>query len=53
MFPMLPCVDVVDDAQTLATFPDESVDFVIANHVLEHLEDPIGALENVREGHPV
>ena len=39
-------VDVVDDAQTLATFPDESVDFVIANHVLEHLEDPIGALEN-------
>lgn len=41
-----PVVDVVDDAQTLATFPDESVDFVIANHVLEHLEDPIGALEN-------
>jgi predicted SAM-dependent methyltransferase len=39
-------VDVVDDARTLATFPDESVDFVIANHVLEHLEDPIGALEN-------
>lgn len=41
-----PVVDVVDDAQTLGTFPDGSVDFIIANHVLEHVEDPIGALEN-------
>ena len=40
-------VDVVDDASTLATFPDRSVDFVIANHVLEHLEDPVCALENM------
>jgi len=38
-------VDVVDDAQTLATVPDGSQDFVVANHVLEHLEDPIAALE--------
>ena len=37
--------DVVDDAQTLSTFADESVDFIIANHVLEHIEDPIGALK--------
>ena len=29
------------------------MDFVIANHVLEHLEDPIGALDELREGHPV
>jgi predicted SAM-dependent methyltransferase len=42
----VPRTDVVDDAQTLSTFADESVDFVIAAHVLEHLEDPIGALEN-------
>lgn len=41
-----PTVDVIDDAQTLGTFPDESVDFIIANHVLEHVEDPIGALES-------
>jgi predicted SAM-dependent methyltransferase len=42
----IPEVDVVDDAQRLAKFADESVDFVIANHVLEHIEDPIGALEH-------
>lgn len=37
-------VDVVDDATTLATVPDGSVDFVVASHVIEHLEDPIGGL---------
>jgi SAM-dependent methyltransferase len=42
----IPEPDVVDDAATLATFDDGSVDFVIANHVLEHLEDPIAALRN-------
>jgi SAM-dependent methyltransferase len=36
--------EVIDDAETLATVPDASVDFVIANHVLEHLENPLGAL---------
>lgn len=43
----IPDTDVIDDAQTLATFADASVDFVIANHVLEHLEDPVGALRNL------
>lgn len=38
--------DIVDDAQTLATLPDESQDFVIACHIIEHTEDPIGALGN-------
>jgi predicted SAM-dependent methyltransferase len=38
-------VDVIDDAQRLAKFEDESVDFVIAHHVIEHLEDPVAALE--------
>jgi SAM-dependent methyltransferase len=41
----IPEIDVVDDAATLTRFADASVDFVIANHVLEHLEDPIGALQ--------
>ena len=39
-------VDVVDDAETLESVGDDSQDFVIASHVLEHCEDPIGALEN-------
>lgn len=43
----IPETDIVDDAGRLAGVADESVDFVIANHVLEHLEDPIGALENL------
>jgi predicted SAM-dependent methyltransferase len=38
--------DVVDDGATLGRFGDGSLDFVIANHMLEHVEDPITALEN-------
>jgi SAM-dependent methyltransferase len=37
-------VDVVDDGERLDTVPDASVDFVVANHFLEHTEDPIGTL---------
>jgi SAM-dependent methyltransferase len=40
-------IDIVDDAATLAKVSDASVHFVVANHVLEHLEDPIGALQNM------
>jgi len=36
--------DVIDEAETLAHFADESLDFVMANHVLEHMEDPVAAL---------
>lgn len=43
----IPHIDVVDDAGELAAFGDGTLDFVIANHVLEHLEDPIAALENL------
>src|SRR5829696_632327 len=32
--------DVVDEGERLAKFADESLDFVIANHMLEHVEDP-------------
>jgi predicted SAM-dependent methyltransferase len=40
-------VDVLDDGQRLSTIADESQDFVIANHFLEHCEDPLGALGNM------
>jgi hypothetical protein len=33
--------DVVDDGARLASFADASVDFVVANHMLEHVENPI------------
>jgi SAM-dependent methyltransferase len=39
-------VDVIGSAEDLTAFDDSSLDFVIANHLLEHLEDPIaGFLE--------
>jgi len=37
-------VDLVGDAVNLACIDDESVDFVIANHLVEHVEDPIATL---------
>lgn len=37
-------VDVVDDGEQLSTIDAESVDFIIANHFLEHCEDPIGTI---------
>jgi len=40
-------VDIVDDGETLATIPDSSQDFVIANHFVEHCQNPIGALRNM------
>jgi SAM-dependent methyltransferase len=37
-------VDIVDDGERLARLADGSQDFVIANHFLEHCQDPIGTL---------
>jgi SAM-dependent methyltransferase len=34
-------VDIVTDATQLAGVPDAGADFIIASHVVEHLEDPI------------
>jgi predicted SAM-dependent methyltransferase len=39
--------DIIDDGERLASVPDASQDFVIANHFLEHCQDPIGALRNM------
>ncbi len=36
--------DIVDDGETLATVAPESQDFIVANHFLEHTEDPIGTI---------
>ena len=40
-------VDIIDDGETLRTFRDATQDFVIANHFVEHCEDPIGAVGNM------
>ena len=42
---ILVSVDIIDDGETLPTIADGSQDFIIANHFLEHCEDPIGALQ--------
>jgi SAM-dependent methyltransferase len=38
--------DIIDDGERLSSVADASVDFVIANHMIEHCEDPIRTLEN-------
>lgn len=38
--------DIIDDGETLGMISDFSQDFVIANHLLEHLQDPIRGLIN-------
>jgi SAM-dependent methyltransferase len=44
--PLVP-VSYIGDAHDLSAMGDGSVDFVIANHVLEHLENPIRALSEM------
>jgi SAM-dependent methyltransferase len=34
-------VDVIDNGELLTTIAEESQDFIVANHFLEHCEDPI------------
>ncbi|MGD0780411.1 MAG: methyltransferase domain-containing protein [Dehalococcoidales bacterium] len=40
-------VDIIDDGECLKTISDGSQDFVIANHFLEHCQNPIGATFNM------
>ncbi|MET0557122.1 MAG: class I SAM-dependent methyltransferase [Solirubrobacterales bacterium] len=42
----LPRIAVVDDGEKLGTIAPASQDFIVANHFLEHTEDPIGTIAN-------
>lgn len=35
---------IVDDGETLATFEPSSLDFIVANHFLEHTRSPLGVI---------
>lgn len=39
-------VDIVDDGERLTSISDASLNFVIANHMIEHCQNPIFTLEN-------
>jgi predicted SAM-dependent methyltransferase len=43
--PLVP-VDLIDNGEELANVADASQDFLIANHFLEHTQDPIATLQN-------
>lgn len=40
-------IDVVDDGEKLTKFKNSSLDFIIANHFIEHCLDPIGTTINM------
>jgi predicted SAM-dependent methyltransferase len=44
-YPLVP-IDIIDDGQVLGTVANESLDFIIANHMIEHCDNPLGAIEN-------
>ncbi len=40
-------VDIIANGERLESIDDETQDFVIANHFVEHCQDPIGAMVNM------
>ncbi|MCE2983516.1 MAG: class I SAM-dependent methyltransferase [Parachlamydia sp.] len=44
--PLVP-VNIIDNGESLSTVPNESQDFVIANHFVEHCQDPFSTLGNM------
>lgn len=38
--------DIIDDGERLTSIADARYDFVIANHMIEHCQDPIGTIES-------
>ena len=39
-------VDIIDDGERLDTIADNSLDFIVACHMLEHCRNPIGTIRN-------
>lgn len=39
-------VDIVDDGEKLSSIEDSKLNFIIANHMLEHCENPLGTIRN-------
>jgi len=39
-------VDIIDDGEKLSTIQSDSLDFIVANHMLEHCENPIGTIRH-------
>ena len=39
-------VDIIDDGEFLLSIADSSQDFVIANHMIEHCQNPLRTIEN-------
>ena len=39
-------VDIIDDGEKLSTIYSDSLDFIVANHMLEHCLNPIGTIRN-------
>lgn len=37
-------VDIIDDGEKLSSINDNSADFIIANHMIEHCQEPIGTM---------
>ena len=42
-------VDIIDDGERLVTIKDDSQDFIVANHMLEHCMNPIQTLQTFSE----
>ena len=40
-------VDIIDNGETLNSLKNDSLDFIIGNHFLEHVENPVLTLENM------
>lgn len=38
-------VDIIDNGEQLSSITDQSMDFAIANHMIEHCQDPIRTIE--------